>query len=458
MKRNFIFVFAVLCGTLLPPFTASGQTYFDFALATDGQTASASNSIIRAVGNDKALVYYETSTDHYLAVIDTYGAVNRVSIGQNYMVRDMRYCNNTVFLCGTYLNQAFLLCVPYNDVATSTGSTITSFFISPLVTLTRMVVFTEPSTGVEKIIAVGEEVYQPCPTPTSFYSCADRVVLECTYQIGTIMIDASRITNDANHKEYVTEVIETDSYVALVGYFSDKSAISIHRCIKGPSVLASDFDNFFYYPGTSGDGCSIFHGCRMKEDTIAIASLSVRELAPTHKFETRIRTFDLQTMAMTTAQAIDLDEDKAEPEELVYLPQYQTLVMLQDFNFPTPASGHNYAFLHLKPYIASNYNANGWVEINTNPNPNPPLSYRSVDWLYDKFYISSGGNYWLMKNSLLDVTTTGCYDCHKIKVKNIKTFSPEMHFHSNTTNVYAGGPPITLIGNYQMMNSLCIIQ
>ena len=32
MKRNFIFVFAALCGALVAPFTASGQTYYDFAL------------------------------------------------------------------------------------------------------------------------------------------------------------------------------------------------------------------------------------------------------------------------------------------------------------------------------------------------------------------------------------------------------------------------------------------
>lgn len=456
MKRNFIFVFAALCGALVAPFTASGQTYYDFALATDGVAAATSNSIIRAVGNDKALVYYETSTANHIAHIDTYGSVNRVSFSVDYKVHDMRYCNNKVYICGTYKNDAFLGYIPYNEVATSNiVMGFTCIKCTTLVSLNRMVAFVEPILGIEKIMAVGENVYQPCPQGYSpYYSCADNYALEFECQSGALTLLSSRWVNDYNNQEYISEVIETATCVAFVGYHADLSALSIHRCMKGPNMLVSDFDKFFYYPGTQYNGLSRFHGCIMKDDTIAVASLSLLGENP-HVFDIRINTFDIQSMAMTTSQSVDLEEDKAEPEELVYIPQHQTLVMLQNFNFSTPStgSGYNYTFLHLKPYNPSiYYTANGVVETSS------LLPYRSVDLLFGKYYISTGGNYWLMKNALQDVVPTSCYDCGGVIVDNINKHIPKSYYHAYSGNVAFGPHNIPSTGNSQTMYPLCINQ
>lgn len=434
MKRIVLSALVALCGILLPPFTASGQLFPDFVLANDGiNNNMPSGSIIRAVNTTEAVVYYEDGGLNYVAAINLTGNVSRISFDPDYKVLDMRYCNSTVFLCGTYLHKAFVAAIPYIDVLAATPSSnaklqFLSILIPPpniadFVSLNRMVVYSEPATGLEKIIAVGEEEETVIGYQYQVY--VNSIVVELDYDPGATVPFAlvdSRHTNSTLRVENISEVVATDNYIALIGYDVATSSIAIHRCPKGANILSPAFDYYYTYPGTDGDGCSLFHGCHMKKDTIAIASLSYREYSPNHEFETRIRTFDLSTMDMTTAQAIFLDAEKAEPEELVYLPQHQTLVLLQDFCFL--ASTPDYAFVHLKPYALSGYNAHGWVETHPTTPPASSLQYHSVDLLQGKHYISSGGNYWLKKDSQLDVANTSCYTCGTVPVDHILVSIP----------------------------------
>lgn len=430
MKRIVLSAFVALCGILLPPFTASGQLFPDFVLANDGiNNNMPSGSIIRAVNTTEAVVYYEDGGLNYVAAINLTGNVSRISFDPDYKVLDMRYCNGTVFLCGTYLHKAFVAAIPYSDILSTMPSPTAQ--IVPLtltvpydfVSLNRMVVYSESATGLEKIIAVGEEEETVIGYQYQVY--VNGIVVELDYDPGATVPFAlvdSRHTNSTLRVENISEVVATDNYIALIGYDVATSSIAIHRCPKGANILSPAFDYYYTYPGTDGDGCSPFHGCHLKKDTIAIASLSYREYSPNHEFETRIRTFDLSTMDMTTAQAIFLDAEKAEPEELVYLPQYQTLVLLQDFCFL--ASTPDYAFIHLKPYALSGYNAHGWVETHPTTPPASALQYHSVDLLQGKHYISSGGNYWLKKDSQLDVANTSCYTCGTVPVDHILVSIP----------------------------------
>ncbi len=434
MKKTILSL--MLMVAFLPPFTASGQTYYDFALAEIAGLSS--NSIIRAVNQTEAVAYYETATDNRLALIDLSLNVREIKLPRNIFVRDIRVSGTNIYFCGYKVNnqlmtsnEGIIAHVSYNDFGSSvvplTYDVIDSNYVSVLY---RLAAYYEPATQMDKIVAVGEHLYAPPATgcigmsTPGPYICGQRAVLECDFDpnVPAFSNHTGVYTNvNVPHLEYVDEVIETDNYIAIVGFDKDEDAISIHPCPKGASILSS-FDTYYYYPGTEYDGLSFFHGCVMRKDTIAIASLSLNTPTPTQLFETRIRTFDLPSHKMTTSQAVYLGTDKTEPLELVYMPHYQKLVMLMYFQFPP--NQYNYTFLHLKPYSPVPYTAKGLYESGSR------LPYTSVDRLTTTHYISTGGDYWFMKDVTIDAASTNCYkvdnvDINKVEIRQFvkKTFN-----------------------------------
>jgi hypothetical protein len=108
----------------------------------------------------------------------------------------------------------------------------------------------------------------------------------------------------------------------------------------------------------------------------------------------------------------------------VYTPGTQTLVLLQELNFPSTPGSYNYAFLHLKPYVGIPiYYAEGMAERTR------CLSFWSMDRVPDgKHYISTGGDYWMINNSLSGMATTDCRIVATQKVYEI-TNSPSVMYH-----------------------------
>lgn len=95
MKKVLLYAFAALCGALMVPITASGQTYYDFAL--EELLGSSTNSIIRAVNPTEAVAYYETATDTRLVLVDINLNIKEISLPQNMYVRDIRVSGTNIY-------------------------------------------------------------------------------------------------------------------------------------------------------------------------------------------------------------------------------------------------------------------------------------------------------------------------------------------------------------------------
>ena len=76
----------------------------------------------------------------------------------------------------------------------------------------------------------------------------------------------------------------------------------------------------------------LFNGCRMKEDTIAVASVFNNGPGTDNM---QVRVVDLATMNMPCAQTFDL-KDKDDIYEMAYLPDVQRLVLLTYHTLYTP--------------------------------------------------------------------------------------------------------------------------
>ena len=181
----------------------------------------------------------------------------------------------------------------------------------------------------------------------------------------------------------------------------------IHRCNKN-NVLGS-FDNYFGYVVPFQEG--IYTCCQMKNDTIALVTrYSTFSTSP---YEARMRTVDLGTMMMTSSQNYLL-LDKTDPLEIVYMPNYATIVMLLQQKFPSLVS--HYAFVYWKPYIPSPYNADVIYDFYDN-------SFGSIDRLTSRHFVAAGGDYWAEKDISLNDLTSTCYVIAQQQISQLNVLS-----------------------------------
>ena len=186
----------------------------------------------------------------------------------------------------------------------------------------------------------------------------------------------------------------------------------LHRCDK-ENVIAT-FNDYYKFPVPNPEGMTYYLCCHMAEDTIGIASRGSGILG---QYETRIRVVDAASMVMTSSQLFNLNDYKTDPTDMVYCTGTQTLVMLQLQKFPPSLGGDYYGFLHLKPYATAPYYAEGMVEYSRLLSSSP-LPFYSLDRVPDgKHYVSSGGECWLMNNSVSGMPTSNCRLADKINVK-----------------------------------------
>ena len=196
--------------------------------------------------------------------------------------------------------------------------------------------------------------------------------------------------------EVLDDLVETDNYVAIVGVY-DNAWFVIRRCRKDDIMLT--MSNLFLYPFQGRELLMEHKACRMRGDTIAVASqASDIDLNPENR--TRFRVFDMATMNMLVDQEFE-HGIKVKPDEMVYVPVDKTVVLLQEMPIPS-LTNNNSVFVQLHPYQATPYVAQGWYTTSG-------LRYGSLDVRDDENYIATGGNYWITKHLPNCVSSTGCY-------------------------------------------------
>ena len=94
---------------------------------------------------------------------------------------------------------------------------------------------------------------------------------------------------------------------------------------------------------------------------------------------TRLRTFDLSTMTNTVSQLLPM-LDKTEPDDMLFMEEDQSLLLLQQSFYPT-INDFKYVIYYLDPYNNS-YTTDAYYDFNS--------SYYSLDRFNDPIYIAAG--------------------------------------------------------------------
>ena len=426
MKNCYLVKFVSAFCMLLCLQQAQGQTYYNFALGGDSTTYNPSHAIIRHIDAQRAVAYYGGPgvATSVLAYIDLNTlTVKRLKLDGGYdQVKDIRIEDGVVFLCGrnSQTLRGFIGHVTLADLINSVPNSIHCYeiIVEPYVTIGtstimwRLAAYND-GTGT-RVVCLGNAWYRTSTT-TYFHPCTvepgDPIYqasffVECTYNSSTLSTPFDvKVTSNGCHFELADDVVVTDNWLAIVSRYPDQNEIVIHRCAKNDVI--NTFNNYFSFAVNPLEGVN--HCCHMKGDTIADATL-YSSPSVSH-YESHLRVFDLNTMTMTRAQQFDLLE-KAEPQEVVYLPDYATLVTLQYQMYPSNVLHHT--FVSWKPYSTTPYYAKLTYEIITNK------KFESLDKLTPKHIVAAGGDYWLMKDIINDIPSTTCYKLAQQKVEALQ--------------------------------------
>ncbi len=401
-----------------------GQTYYDFVMGSTSVPYTHSGAIIRTIDPQRAVAYYSSGRTHKLAVIDMNGTITETEYPEEILINDIRVVGNDIFLCGwDTINYYGVL--GYASVTSILSSTPSIDFqkinLGTDITLFipwRLAAYIDNS-GMFRMVTIGEMYYSSLSTvPPWFYPCSNSYylgchtffVLECTYSAGTFSPVGCKFLCDSNRYERADDVVLTDNWLAIITQYPDKNKLIIHRCNKDNVVGTLDTYHSYTVPNYEG----MYHCCKMQGDTIAL----VAQYQPswTTTYETHMRTVDLASLIMTNATSYPLLA-KAVPEEIVYLPEYATLVLLQCQLFPS--SVFHYAYISLKPYTTPPYNADLIYEQGDNP-------FHSIDLLCHKYIVAAGGNYWIENNVMSINTSTECYIVDQQPILPLSTASHAM--------------------------------
>ena len=422
LLSKLILSFSVFC--MLACLQAQGQTYYNFALGGLSSPYNPTHAIIRTIDAQRAVAYYGGPgvATSVLAYIDLSTlTVSRLELDGGFdQLKDIRIENGVVFFCGrnSQTLRGFIGHVTLADLIASTANSIHCYDIydpglmayTSSTIMWRLAAYND-GTGTTRVVCLGNTWFQN--GNTTFYPCTDTVyptcqasfIVECTYS-GTLSTPMNMIVvSDATRFELADDVVVTDNWLAIISRFPAQDEIVIHRCAKNDVI--NTFNNFYSFKVNSLEGVN--HCCHMKGDTIADATL-YSSPSVSH-YESHLRVFDLNTMTMTRAQQFDLLE-KAEPQEVVYLPDYATLVTLQYQMYPSNVLHHT--FVSWKPYSTTPYFAKLTYEIITNK------KFESLDKLTQKHIVAAGGDYWLMKDIINDDPSTTCYKLAQQKVEALQ--------------------------------------
>ena len=454
LLSKLILSFSVFC--MLACLQAQGQTYYNFARGEIGSTSS--YSLIRTVDAQRAVAYYENlGVGNNLLRVGMDGFVREARFNENDIeIKDMRVVGDDVFFCGIrrstrrgILGHALvsaieggMVNITYREI--DLGITGSSTFMWPLAAY-------PDGSGSFRVVAVGEMYYSySSSVPWWFYispgfyyeGCHTFLVVEYKYSGGMFSPLGCKFFSDYDRYERADGVVLTDNWLAIISFFPQKNELNVHRCNKY-NVIGT-LDNYYSYAVAPGEG--VYHCCKMKGDTIALVGLA--NVPGTALYETHMRTVDLGSMAMTSAQMFSLLA-KAEPEEIVYMPESTMLVLLQHQQFPS--SAFHYAYVYLKPYVAPPYTASLIYEGADHP-------FHSIDRLTYKHIVAAGGAYWMEKDIQANNPSAGCYTVDGQPIVPLSTVSPMINSYGYCPRPFVSNGDITIpvTCTSPVMSNLCI--
>ena len=413
-KKCLIGLFSLFC--VLQNLPVQGQSYYNFVLG--GINYTTATSLIRCIDDQRAIAFYEnpSNTVHSLALIDINGNVKGTKLSSDYIVRDIQIVGEDVYFCGSHNHiNGFIGHVKISDLENQTPYvTYHNLSIAYASIVTKMAAY-KTATGT-KIAAIGYKYYSDTSIVygncAPMYACHGSFIIECDAIGATLSSPLQlKVVGYQGGWENPYDIVETDNYVAVLSYRQENGSMVIHRCAKN-NVLGT-FNDYYYYTIAYEDGFSGYLGCKMQDDTIAVVSLA--NAMNNLPYETHMRTYDLGTMSMVHAQSMVVVE-KVAPSDMVYMPEYKTLLMLQWQPFPTPWSNYYDTFFYWEPYRATSYNMQGMYESVWK------YRYYALDRRAPKDVVATGGDYWIEADIHHKEST--CYTVDSVQVTLLQRASP----------------------------------
>ena len=354
-------------------------------------------------------------------------SANGLTLNPEYDVKDIRILDGVAYFCGrnTIKNDGFVGHVKLSDLSGSVPNSVHCYDlrVGPSTIMWRLAAF-DDGMGNKRVVSLGNTWYRGNNAPP-FPTCPDSAVCQASFFMefkvdnDTLVYEYGKVVGDTTRFERADDLVVTNNWLAIVSRYPDQQAIVIHRCKKYD--VQNTFDSYYYYVAPYAEGEN--HCCHMKGDTLADATLYNSGLSS--QYESHLRVFDLNSMAMTHAQKFDL-LDKTEPVEPTYMPDYATLVVLQYQLYPSTMYHHT--FVHWKPYNPSTYFARLMYE-------NTDKSLVWMDRLTNRHIVAAGGDYWMMKDISYDDPSTICYTVDQQQVTPL-ALSPMRTAYYNYGAIY----------------------
>ncbi|MBR3488471.1 MAG: hypothetical protein IKH33_04070 [Bacteroidales bacterium] len=424
---------------------ANAQYPYNFSYA--GLPLS-TTSIVRHFDEQRAVVYYEEGGRGYVSLVNVVSnTTSTVPLDAGYLMNDMCIMNDSVFLCGQYINSTthYGCIVTMNLNAFGSGSVLTTYFQPSYwvrMNLKRIKGFEYTySSGLQraKFLLVADIEYA-CdgsePFPLYYFShkytypgdpsmCTVNAVLEESYPFtvtgsyGTTQ-KVLRVTSPYDHIEIIHDVVVTDNYVAFVGLQVDSLyKITLHICDKGINILSSnysavppqlsDFDNYYVYPLGKNIGNPFYRACALGGDKIAIVTQDEMNTATN---EITVRTIDLVTHTMTYSQELYC-LSHPDLKDIAYIPDLQKLVLLQH-SFFRPTSSYEDIFCLVDPLATSSSYSLPGITDNVYH-----YKHGSLDAMKHSYFISTGGKYGFVSDAGNFSTGNICYNMDSFNIKKI---------------------------------------
>lgn len=385
--------------------------------------SSASTTLVRTYTSTQVATYYQRGGRNYIALVDIAGNVKETKLDDYYTVYDMRIVGDELYFCGLYqaspaagLDMGDGVIGHLSLAALDAGSPVVDYYTDGSLTpLNRMAAY--DMGGVVKVVALGL-VYNAdspcsCPVMAAPYTCADHQLVEADFVDGVLTnVQYAQTAESPANVEELYDVVETDNYVAVIAVERPNHELTIHRCDKG-NVLGT-FEHYSVYPILCDTYEPGYIGCHVKADMVAVASFAWVSPAQ-HDYRTQVRVIDLPSQTMVSAQEYKMDE-KTVPSEMVYFPDHSTLVLLQ--NQMLDPYAWRRAFVHLRPFAATPYLAEAHFESSMS------VPFVSLDKAGNNYYVTTGGECWMLKDIATTPSVSSCYGYCGIEVRDIPTDRP----------------------------------
>ena len=360
------------------------------------------HTLVRSWNRSSTVTYYVTGDCHPKLVLfnQLTGSTKWVYLPDTLFFKDMYidqtsdilyFCGSTCYYsynAGAYQGYGILGYIDLNDfsymnvpvhyiVLNQAGYDLSS--INKLVEYDR--------SGTPQIVAIGEKRN----TGSVFY------MIDC-YNItgGTITLNVAQFSNS----ERYDNILRTNHYVAFMGYYADPSVQSLCYRKTDQYSLSDPMLNDIHLFSNGNDALSLTQSTAMIQDKIALSYLSKNKSG---NFVTRIRTIDLSSDMNTHSQEFTIST-KIEPDDIIYMPDDTSLVLMQRFEI---GSEYSTKFVHIIPYPTISYNT--MMEFKENE------FFQSLTPYNTLYYLAAKGASWFMKYKTIPPTNYPDIDCPIVK-------------------------------------------